>query len=392
MSAFQRISRFSQIPAQLKYPATVAAKLSVIHSTIIDITLQQKGWFRQELQQIVRVMNTATYRLVQGDTYNLNTQDILANDVEDDMTLRALLDSPKYHLYIEFRDIHWASDGIAATYSMSPSADKGASAPAVSVPSEAYQPAKSIEDFIAPVKSTPKEDLYIKPPLVPRFDVKRIRVGAIIGDTTYCVYESLPDVPKRQADISMTTDVSKMTTSELLNLFPNCRIHTRAACMYEPCGELELHPVLGLILPILEFTRDQLIDNLIKYPHIYKLMRLVDDKLVSFYTNIEICGQLERVCDIWSTLPDVNKLPYNTDFVKEYVVRRYLLERDILHINHVYPLFGALEPFLTLFTTPQEYESLGYSDAVQLAHDCVCARVNYKASRNPVMRRLRDIV
>lgn len=392
MSAFQRISRFSQIPAQLKYPATVAAKLSVIHSSIIDRTLQQKGWFRSELQQIIRIMNTATYRLVQGDIYDLNIQDLLANDVEDDMTLRALLDSPKYHLYIEFRDIHWASDGIEATYTTLTPANTQASALDASATVAPYQPAKSTEDFITPVKLTPKEDLYIKPPLVPRFDVKRIRVGAVIGDTTYCVYESLPDVPKRQADISITTDVSKMTTLELLNLFPNCRIHTRAACMYEPYGELELHPVLGLVLPILDFTREQLIDNLIKYPHIYKLMRFVDDKLVSFYTNIEVLGQLERVCDIWNILPDASKLPYNTDFVKEYVVRRYLLERDVLHINHVYPLFGTLEPFLTLFTTPQEYESLGYNDAVQLAHDCVCARVNYKASRNPVMRRLKGIV
>ena len=86
-----------------------------------------------------------------------------------------------------------------------------------------------------------------------------------------------------------------------------------------------------------------------------------------------------------------SKIPYNREFVKEYVVRRYLLERDIYHIHHVYPMFGRLDPFLTLFMPYEEYKKNGYNNSVDIAKQCVKSRVSYKTSRNPVLRRLENV-
>jgi hypothetical protein len=94
---------------------------------------------------------------------------------------------------------------------------------------------------------------------------------------------------------------------------------------------------------------------------------------------------------MWRRLPESLVIPYNKEFIKEYVVRRYLLERDISGVEHRYKLYGTLEPFLTLFTTAQEYSKMGYSDSIMLAHSCVTARVSYKQTRNPVLRRLSNV-
>ena len=116
----------------------------------------------------------------------------------------------------------------------------------------------------------------------------------------------------------------------------------------------------------------------------------MNGSLESFYSTLEVDGELYKISDVWSTLPESGIIPYTKEFVKEYVVRRYLLERDIKGIEHKYPLYGSLDMFLTLFTSPDDYASMGYTNIIQMARDCVTARVNYKRSRNPVLRRLQD--
>lgn len=380
MGTFRRLSVFSQIPEQLAYPATCKAALSQAHSVIVEEVLKDLHRTRAFLKNVIQLMNTLTFRMLSGDDLQWSSADPLnfAN-LEDDFTIRCLLDSPQYRLYISFRDIHWASDNIEIV---------------VDTYVRASVPVQTVSTDVTPMITadapTPKEDLYIRPPLVPRFSTTQVYVAGMLGDAKYCVYTSFPEIPKRQTDISATTDVSKMTSSDLLKLYPNHIIRTRSAAMYEPYEDLQLDPILGLILPIAGYTLEQLRENIIKYPHIYKLTRFVGSKLVSFYTHIEIDGTLHRVSDIWETLPEHEIIPYNSDFVKEYVVRRYLLERDVKGICHLYPIFGELDPFLTLFAPPETYQSLGYSDAEQLARLCVESRVQYKLSRNPVMRRLKD--
>lgn len=384
MGTFRRLSVFSQIPEQLAYPAVCKATISQAHSVIIEEVLKDLHRTRAFLKDVIQLMNTLTYRALSGDDLQWSAADPLNfSNLEDDFTIRCLLDSPQYHLYISFRDIHWASDNIEIITVASYVQSDNVTTPPTLTP---IAPVTEIS-VTAP---TPKEDLYIRPPLVPRFSTTQVYVAGMLGDAKYCVYTSFPEIPKRQTDISATTDVSKMTSSDLLKLYPNHIIRTRSAAMYEPYEDLQLDPILGLILPIAGYTLEQLRENIIKYPHIYKLTRFVGSKLVSFYTHIEIDGTLHRVSDIWETLPEHEIIPYNSDFVKEYVVRRYLLERDVKGICHLYPIFGELDPFLTLFAPPETYQSLGYSDAEQLARLCVESRVQYKLSRNPVMRRLKD--
>ena len=136
---------------------------------------------------------------------------------------------------------------------------------------------------------------------------------------------------------------------------------------------------------------EQVRDNIIQYPHFYKLKRFIKGEFVSFYSNIEIDGELYDTLEIWDSLPESKVIPRTSEFIKEYVVRRYLLERDILGIEHKYPMHGTLEPFLTLFSIPEDYCRFGYPDSAELAAKCVKSRISYKQSRNPIIRKVMDI-
>ena len=66
--------------------------------------------------------------------------------------------------------------------------------------------------------------------------------------------------------------------------------------------------------------------------------------------------------------------------LKEYVIRRYLLERDN-GVEHKYKLRGNLQPYITLFAPPEFYNT----DPVELARTAVKARVEFLRSRNPYL-------
>ena len=89
-------------------------------------------------------------------------------------------------------------------------------------------------------------------------------------------------------------------------------------------------------------------------------------------------------------LPDLKTLKPSWSIIAEYVVRRYLLERDILHVDHKYKMYGTLDPYLTLFMPSQDYVSAGYKDVVAIAKHCVESRVSYLQSRSPIIRRLEE--
>ena len=186
-----------------------------------------------------------------------------------------------------------------------------------------------------------------------------------------------------------------MRDNELLNLFPNQFIRTRAPVMYERYTGMDYDSQLGCLFNIGngKYTREQLIDNIIKYPHIFKLMRPTNDEYVynSFYSEIEIDGQLYPIKEVWKDLDDTVYIPFKSEFVKEYVVRRYLLERDIDGIEHKYPFYGSFNPYLTLFMPFADYAKRGYNDPIELAKACVKCRVDYKQSRNPIIRRLQRV-
>ena len=178
-----------------------------------------------------------------------------------------------------------------------------------------------------------------------------------------------------------------MTDAELMHLYPDQFVRTRSPILYEKVNGLPYDDQLGVIFPISNFKKEEIIDNIIKYPHLYKLKREVDGEIISFYDDIEIDGELLSIANVWDTLPEAKYIPRQSDYIKEYVVRRYLLERD--HgVQHKYPMYGSLDPYLTLFMPPSDYVDRGYKDVLQIVKDCVNSRVRFKTTRNPILKRL----
>lgn len=372
---------FSQIPAKLNYPRHIKGKLSSLHSDIITFVSTVYDGSHELRSKTIRLLNTITRYIVEGDTLPekwSSTKSPFDNiEIEDEFTLKEQLDN----LYINPKTVNW---DIPIVVSDSGLTSKPVSVPLVTTPKSSTP----ITPKIRTIQETDKSDLYIQPPTVPQFDVTKPYVSSMIDNTIYCIYTSLPLIPTKQNEISVTTDVNMMSESQLLHLYPNNFIRTRSPIMYEPFDGFKYHSQLGLLLPIEGFTEDEILDNVIRYPHLFKLSKMKDSEIISFYNTIEVDGVLYKISDIWKQLPDTSRIPYNADFVKEYVVRRYLLERDIKRMDHNYPMYGSLNPYLTLFTTPSDYISWGYTDVVGIARQCVSSRVDYKRSRNPVLRRL----
>jgi len=392
---------FLQLTSTIKYPPSVKGELSTVHSTFIDQVIDIFDNTNACKNKIIHAFNCISWMYISKDskpltwdakdpwnTFTNYDEDILEDNLKD--------------FYINMKDIDWVDVPIQASDSAvnAVASEKLSSEPASSPEKKGFKHVPNTDPIkVTPLdqpatifKETDKSDLYIQPPTVPRFDSSRAYASGAIDGTVFTVYISYPEIPTKQNEISATTDVNRMTDKDLIKLFPNTFIRTRAECMYQLCEDIELHPQLGLILPVHGFTRKQLIDNVIRYPHLFKLQKDVDGNIESFYSTIEIDGELHKISDVWKQLPESSSIPYTKEFIKEYVVRRYLLERDIKHIQHRYNIYGSLDPFLTLFTTAADYNKMGYTDAVELARSCVAARVNYKRTRNPVLRRLSENV
>lgn len=391
--------KFTEIPDKLKYPPNVKAKLSTLHSSVVTYVSDHFERRYDYRKRVISTMNTLSYMCLFGEPLSSNWQE--SNPLEhitivDDDTCKSSLGD----LYLTEKNLVWdVTPSESVQSSISTGTDNLQSIQFVSESvnsTNSEGTASSKFDVSGPLKIhnslnlTPKEDLYIKPPVVPQFDVTKPWKFGMIGNEKFVIYSSLPEIPTKQNEISATTDVNKITSPELMNLYPNQFIRTRASCMYEPIPGLDYDEKLGLILPIDGYSVDQVRDNIVKYPHIFKLTRVVDGKIVSLYTTIEIDGELFNTLSVWNSLPESSLIPRTSEFVKEYVVRRYLLERDVKGLKHNYPLNGSLDPFLTLFTTPDEYIQLGYSDILGMAKQCVISRVRYKQTRNPILRRLNN--
>lgn len=365
--------KFTQITEFLNYPPSVRALLSTAHSNLVVQASQNFSGSLRDRQKLANALNVISYIYVSGDSLPVNwyPEDPLNNlpDIPDE-TLKSVLKD----LYVTETSINF---DIERTESVKPI-----------VPT----PIQKIESpEVSTIKDTPKTDLYIQPPVVPKFDVTSFQEVFSEYGVRYGLYNSLPLVPTKQNEISATTDINMFQESDFKKLFPNILIHTRSESMYVPCDGVKMHPVLGLILPISGYTEKQVVDNLVKYPHLFRLQKCVDDEVVSFYSTVEIDGQLVPISEVWSSLEESKKLPYTSEFVKEYVVRRYLLERDVKKVDHRYKMYGTLDPFLTLFAPSDTYIELGYTNISEIAKKCVQARVSYKRSRNPVLRRLNNV-
>lgn len=207
------------------------------------------------------------------------------------------------------------------------------------------------------------------------------------------VYYSHPIIPTKQNEITITTPYDQISDMDVIKLFPDHFIRTRLDIMYEPQEGFTVHPKLGFIPKITGFTEEQVIDNIIKYPRFCHIFRMIDDpdkfrgeKRISFISRIEVDGELLRLKEAINTVEDMKNLPDINVFYYDYIMRRYLLERDYHTVEHKYPLDGYLQPFTVLFMTPEEYAQFGYTDALDLAKQCVKHRVQFYQSIHPLTK------
>ena len=250
------------------------------------------------------------------------------------------------------------------------------------------------------------DDIVLTPKPYQRFDTSKVWKKVYDGcGRPMNMYATLPIIPKKQRDISVTTNVDRMSKSELLNLYPKSnpvkgfRSHPIFRQQYEV---FTTDPIFGFIPQIEGFTEEQVIDNIIKYPSLDSTTRLkIRPKSVGtiyypqpFYHDIEIDGELidckkitEQICE---RIPDIDKFIHAGaayyPIIWDYIVRRYLLERDILHIEHKYPMYGDLQPFACLCLSADEYVKRGYTDDIEeFAYNHVKSRIHYLESINPVI-------
>lgn len=398
----KRISKFSQITELLPYPSGYRGILQNMHSTVVSEVLKRDTITRSFGKEVVRIINLLSYRVINQEDalWDAGNPLVITDDGKSEDELQSSLDD----MYLVFKYIKWDQDGIDV---VSESEIPIVSETKIDPESEGKQTSlnqKTVLQIKPNVQSskystssvipTSKEDLSIQPPLIPTFNVSSIRCAAMVGDCGYAIYDSLPTIPKKQCQISATTDITKMTSQDFHNLYPNCRISTRSQVFYDhqyANNDIIFHPVVGAVYPISGFTYEQVLDNIIRYPHLFKLSKVVNGEIIGFYSTIEIDGELHKILDVWESLPESKSIPFVKEYVRDYVVRRYLLERDIKHIEHKYPMYGTLEPFLTLFTTPDEYIDLGYREIETMARQCVQSRISYKKSRNPVLRLINSV-
>lgn len=384
---FTNISETYQIRPQYK------AELSKIYSSIITYVMGHYDGTLKYRQQVVKVLNIITFAKytdellpsdwVIGRPFE-NIPEYSESEIEDSLS----------DIYLTVDAIDWdispvdapVADTVESSMPIFAVSSKMSQKPAV-VSSELLPEYNSIET----VTPTSPTDLYIQSPEVPQFNINKPWIQKRCGGDLLTIYTTVPEIPKKQRDVSITTDVNKMTEKDLLNLYPNQFIKTRAAILYERNQQpnLTFDPIYGLITPIDDYDYDTILKNIIEYPHFYHAVRLQNDKLESFYSYIETDSGLVDTLEVWDSLDISTKIPKHAEFIKDYLMRKYLLDRDIKHKEFKYPLYGALDPFITLFMPASEYRNLGY-DPVELARQCVLSRVAYKQSRNPILKRIRE--
>jgi len=372
--------KFTSIPETYKVQRAVKGKLSELHSSVVTYVIRHFDGTQVYKQQVVRVLNILTYALYASEPlpmdWNSNNPFTNIPDIDDDIIEETLGD-----VYLTVNSIEWDIRVV----------DTPAMFPSTTTPTTSFRPVVAATPVVKDitVKETPSTDLYIQAPDIPQFDVTKPWAQKQCGSDLLTIYTTLPEIPQRQRDISITTDVNKMTDADLLRLYPNHIVHTRAPIMYTPQTNMDFDKDFGVILPIDDYSREQIVDNIIKYPHLYKLARAQDDELVSFYAYMEINGELQDTLSVWDSLEISKWIPKNAEFIKEYLVRKYLMDIEYKGAEFKYPIFGTLDPYLTLFMPAEEYAKRGF-DVVELAKKCVMSRVSYKQSRSPILRRIRE--
>lgn len=386
--------RFTSICENYKINSIYRSTLAPVYSSFILYAKRTYDGTARYKRLAVKVINILTYAkytsMVLPYTWSQSAPFLNMPDISDEELEETLGD-----IYLTVDAIEWDLDVVSDVGVNNESAVPVTSNDVTSTSKPAVVAATtSLPEYRPLVRKSTLDDVSIKAPEIPQFDVNKVWKQKKCGADMLAIYTTLPEIPKVQRDISITTDVNRMTDFDLMNLYPNQMLRTRASIMYVPQAGIPFDKDLGVILPIEGYTQEQVVENIIKYPHFYKLARYDkswpdNNGFRGFYSSIEINGELIDTLDVWNSLDISKRVPTTTEYIKEYVVRKYLLDRDICHKEFKYPLFGTLDPFLTLFMPMAEYQNRGY-DPIETARACVNSRVSFKQSRSPILRRMND--
>lgn len=245
--------------------------------------------------------------------------------------------------------------------------------------------------------SQDRSDISLLTSTMPAIDCTQIYLKSLdLAGRPINVYPTLPTIPTNQCEVSATTNIDTMIDMDFLKMFPNEVIRARHPMMYgtftdvvnvhgDPM-EIEVDEVLGYIPVINGYTREQIIDNLIKYPQFTYWYRQEGRDRTPFTKYVEIDGELVPRMK-WlreSRDPDLNNVPGNEYFIKDYMYRKYILDEEYGGIKHKYPPFGTYGPFMSLFMPKELYQKFGYKDVASIGRQCVQNRIDFFRSRNPL--------
>ena len=443
--------KFSEIPSEVNSilaalnPSKMASISSAI-SNIVEHSVKVSAPYTERMKYI-NLVNLVAYKYLTSPTYTYGSAFHWVEEEVDESDLKDTL----RELYLDQDRVLWDVDQMedASVPDIEVSEDKVVSSETVSkskevVKTETQKEIKTEEQVIydgdrilmamkkhsttePPRKKPPTEgrELFLQTvwkdgtpvtfqrtdqtltlPLIPPTDYDKMFWDA----EDWCgrdmsMYCTLPLIPQKQKDVSVTTNPNLMIDRDFLNLYPKKIIRIRNERMYYTNitrnfkgeeVELDIDELLGYIPKITGYTREQVIDNIVKYPTFGYWYRDTKGewKRPHFLENIEMDGELLPFAEWYDKYYEVNddlkNLPGHVDFIYDYIFRKYVLDEEA-GIKHKYPIVGSFGPFLTLWAPPYIYEQLGYNDILGMAKQCVYNRIDFYRTRNPVFRHAKEV-
>lgn len=385
----------------VKFSGNVRKHISEIlpkFQIVVDDCFEYDGdWSSSKISNVYNILNYISYSICVGDAFQYD-KSMLSHIIEsqyDDNAMKNLLKE----LYIDSDGVSWdifgdcddnLSDAVSEVNDVINQTDDVI--PEFANASDKLPiDSEDSNDKGFEIYTSKRDDISLAFKEFPRFDITKVWMyGHDAAGRVVPIFVQLPEIPEVQRDVSVTTDISKMSDGDFMDLYPDHTIRTRKDEFYAPINGYAYDDLVGFIPKIDGFTDEQVLDNIIKYPQFNFMYRYIDGERTSFMNHIEIDGTLYPLKEAVHIVPDLENLPKKRIYYWDYIVRRYLLERDIKHVEHKYPLFGYFGEFMTLFTTPDTYAKYGYNDMIDMAYQCVSGRIKFYRSRNPLVRKVLD--
>lgn len=372
-----------------KHISEILPKFQIV---VDDCFEYEDDWSSSKIYNVYKILNCISYSICVGDSFIYTASMISGfNAPYDNNVMKNLLKE----LYIDSDGVSWdifgdcddnLSDAVSEVNDVTNQTDD--------VISEFASASDKLpidsDDKGFEIYTSKRDDISLAFKEFPRFDITKVWMYGHDAGRVVPIFVQLPEIPEVQRDVSVTTDISKMSDRDFMDLYPDHTIRTRKDEFYAPINGYAYDDLVGFIPKIDGFTDEQVLDNIIKYPQFNFMYRYIDGERTSFMNHIEIDGTLYPLKEAVHIVPDLENLPKKRIYYWDYIVRRYLLERDIKHVEHKYPLFGYFGEFMTLFTTPDTYAKYGYNDMIDMAYQCVSGRIKFYRSRNPLVRKVLD--